>query len=69
MEITFKTTSLRLFNKLRQYIFCSRVHASVSCENEQYLISVFGLSNDEANKFISKMTGRLHLKPKREHAA
>jgi hypothetical protein len=33
------------------------------------MISVFGLSNDEADKFISKMTGRLHLKPKKEHAA
>ena len=69
MEITFKTTSLRLFNKLRQYILSRRLHTSVSCENEQYLISVFGLSNDEAEHFISKMTGRLHLKPKREHAA
>ena len=69
MEITFKTTSLRLFDKLRQYILSRRLHTSVSREDEQYLISVFGLSNDEADKFISKMTGRLHLKPKKEHAA
>lgn len=69
MLTIFRTQSLNLFSKIRQYIHNKRIHASSSFENGQYVISVFELSPYEREVLVSKMTAYMHLVPKREHAA
>ena len=65
----FRTYSLSLFNKVNKYFDNKRMHTSVSSENGQYVISLFDLSDSEADLLISKMRAYLGLVPMREQAA
>ena len=64
MSITIiRTSSKNQFTKIQKYLKNRRVRF-VSCpENQSFSLTLFGLTSDETNLLIQRMTRHFHLSP------
>lgn len=58
-----RTSSKNQFTKIQKYLKNRRVRF-VSCpENQSFSLTLFGLTSDETNLLIQRMTRHFHLSP------
>ena len=58
-----RTSSKNQFTKIQKYLKNRRV-SFVSCpENQSFSLTLFGLTSDETNLLIQRMTRHFHLSP------
>lgn len=58
-----RTSSKNQFTKIQKYLKNHRV-SFVSCpENQSFSLTLFGLTSDETNLLIQRMTRHFHLSP------
>lgn len=61
---TINTSSINLFNKIRNYINNKRIFFITSLSNGVYTISITNLNSKEMTSLIEKMVKHFRLSPK-----
>lgn len=61
---TINTSSINLFNKIRNYINNKRIFFTTSLSNGVYTISIINLNSREMTSLIEKMVKHFRLSPK-----
>lgn len=58
-----RTSSKNQFNKIQKYLKNRRVRFTSCVENQSFSLTLFGLTSDETNRLIERMTKHFHLSP------
>lgn len=58
-----RTSSKNQFNKIQKYLKNRRVCFTSCVENQSFALTLFGLTSDETNLLIQRMTKHFHLSP------
>ena len=61
MSTTIRTTSEKQMNQIRRFAKKSNIYNTISLENGDYTITLFGLTNSETEKFIKAFIKANHL--------
>lgn len=60
---TIRTSSKNQFNKIQKYLKNRKVRFTSCVENQSFALFLFGLTSDETNRLIQRMTRHFHLTP------
>ena len=58
---TIRTSSKNQFTKIQKYLKNKRVVFTSCVENQSFSFTLFGLTSDETNLLIQRMTRHFHL--------
>ena len=58
-----RTSSKNQFNKIQKYLKSRKVVFTSCVENQSFSLTLFGLTSDETNLLIQRMTRHFHLSP------
>ena len=61
MSTTIRTTSEKQMNQIRRFAKKNKIHSSITQENGVYIVTIFGLTSSETEKFINNFTKTNHL--------
>ena len=61
MSTTIRTTSEKQMNQIRRFVKKNKIHNTITLENGVYIISLFGLTQSESEKFIKNFIKTNHL--------
>lgn len=59
-----RTSSKNQFTKIQKYLKNCRVRFTTCVENQSFSLTLFGLTSDETNLLIQRMTRHFHLSPR-----
>lgn len=60
---TIRTSSKNQFTKIQKYLKNRRVRFTTCVENQSFSLTLFGLTSDETNLLIQRMTRHFRLSP------
>ena len=58
-----RTSSKNQFTKIQKFLKSRKVVFTSCVENQSFSLTLFGLTSDETNRLIERMTRYLHLTP------
>lgn len=58
-----RTSSKNQFTKIQKYLKNKRIVFTPCVENQSFSLTLFGLTSDETNLLIQRMTRHFHLSP------
>ena len=61
MNTTIKTASEKQFTQIRRFVKKNKIHNTITFENGVYIITLFGLTQSESEKFIKNFIKTNHL--------
>ena len=61
MSTTIRTTSEKQMNQIRCFTKKNKIHSSITQEKGVYIITIFGLTSLETEKFIKNFIKTNHL--------
>ena len=61
MSTTIRTTSEKQMNQIRSFVKKNKIHNTITFENGVYIITLFGLTSSETEKFIKNFIKTNHL--------
>ena len=61
MNTTIKTTSENQMNQIRRFVKKNKIYSTITQENGVYIITLFGLTSSETEKFIKNFIKTNHL--------
>ena len=61
MSTTIRTTSEKQMNQIRRFVKKNKIYNTITQENGLYIITLFGLTQSESEKFIKNFIKTNHL--------
>lgn len=61
MNTTIKTASEKQFTQIRRFVKKNKIYNTITFENGVYIITLFGLTQSESEKFIKNFIKTNHL--------
>jgi len=61
MNTTIKTASEKQFTQIRRFVKKNKIYNTITQENGLYIITLFGLTQSESEKFIKNFIKTNHL--------
>ena len=61
MSTTIRTTSEKQMNQIRRFVKKNKISNTITQENGVYIITLFGLTQSESEKFIKDFIKTNHL--------
>lgn len=61
MNTTIKTASEKQFTQIRRFVKKNKIYNTITEENSLYIITLFGLTQSESEKFIKNFIKTNHL--------
>ena len=61
MNTTIKTASEKQFTQIRRFVKKNKIYNTITEENGLYIITLFGLTQSESEKFIKNFIKTNHL--------
>ena len=61
MNTTIRTTSEKQFTQIRRFVKKNKIYNTITEENGLYIITLFGLTQSESEKFIKNFIKTNHL--------